>query len=200
MAPKRKAPRQKKAAIDSVAQVAMETASASLKIECRGDGVVVVESGVKKIEQMAALDIAQLNSLNLPLPPPVIKPGERGLGLGSELTRPLHGSALLEELSRMRQEKSVPLVLVAVVFGSRASDHWSLLLRQVPDGPGAGLQDESLRRPQTGHLLRQPVLQGDSGQRSWNEAFGAAVPVPSGSVQFVTQNLQPAPTPSQIRS
>ena len=76
------------------------------------DGVVVVESGVKKIEQMAALDIAQLNSLNLPLPPPVIKPGERGLGLGSELTRPLHGNALLEELSKMRQEKYVLLLVV----------------------------------------------------------------------------------------
>lgn len=139
MAPKRKAPRQKKAAIDSVAQVAMETASASLKIESRGDGVVVVEGGVKKIEQMAALDIAQLNSLNLPLPPPIIKPGERGLGLGSELTRPLHGSALLEELSRMRQEKSVPLVLVAVLFGSRVSDDSCLLLRQVPDGLGVGV-------------------------------------------------------------
>ncbi|XP_069572810.1 kelch-like protein 31 [Brachyistius frenatus] len=105
MAPKKKASRQKKAAVENVAQVAMETASAQLKVESRGDGVVVVESGVKMIEQMAALDIAQLNSLNLPLPPPVIKPGERGFGLGSELTRPLHGNALLEELSKMRQEK-----------------------------------------------------------------------------------------------
>lgn len=102
MAPKKKAPRQRKPA----EPVAVETASpVLLKVESRGDGVVVVEAGVKKIEQMAALDIAQLNSLNLPLPPPVIKPGERGLGLGSELTRPLHGSALLEELSKMRQEK-----------------------------------------------------------------------------------------------
>lgn len=107
MAPKKKAPRQKKPTIDFVAQVAIETASASMKIESRGDGVVVVESGVKKIEQMAALDIAQLNSLNLPLPPPIIRPGERGFGLGSELTRPLHGNALLEELSKMRQEKLV---------------------------------------------------------------------------------------------
>ncbi|XP_028317700.1 kelch-like protein 31 [Gouania willdenowi] len=105
MAPKKKAPRQKKAAVEAITQVAMETASSQLKVESLGDGVVVVQNGVKKIEQMAALDIAQLNSLNLPLPPPVIKPGERGLGLGSELTRPLHGNALLEELSKMRQEK-----------------------------------------------------------------------------------------------
>lgn len=104
MAPKKKASRQKKPAVETVSQVAIE-AQAPLKVESRGDGVVVVESGVKKIEQMAALDIAKLNSLNLPLPPPIIKPGERGLGLGSELTRPLHGNALLEELSKMRQEK-----------------------------------------------------------------------------------------------
>lgn len=104
MAPKKKAPRQKKPAVETISQVPVE-APAPLKVESRGDGVVVVESGVKKIEQMAALDIAQLNSLNLPLPPPIIKPGERGLGLGSELTRPLHGNALLEELSKMRQEK-----------------------------------------------------------------------------------------------
>ncbi|XP_061903346.1 kelch-like protein 31 [Entelurus aequoreus] len=105
MAPKKKASRQKKVTPDTVSQVAMETTPVLLKVERRGDGVVVVESAAKKIEQMAALDIAQLNSLNLPLPPPVIKPGERGLGLGSELTRPLHGNALLEELSKMRQEK-----------------------------------------------------------------------------------------------
>lgn len=105
MAPKKKAPRQKKATVDAMSPVVMETAPTPLKVENRGDGVVVMESGVRKIEQMAALDIAQLNSLNLPLPPPVIKPGERGLGLGSELTRPLHGNALLEELSKMRQEK-----------------------------------------------------------------------------------------------
>lgn len=105
MAPKKKAVRQKKPGVETIPQVAMETASTQLKVESLGDGVVVVEGGVKKIEQMAALDIAQLNSLNLPLPPPVIKPGERGLGLGSELTRPMHGNALLEELSKMRQEK-----------------------------------------------------------------------------------------------
>lgn len=105
MAPKKKASRQKKPAVETISQVAVETTPVPLKVESRGDGVVVVETGVKKIEQMAALDIAQLNSLNLPLPPPVIKPGERGLGLGSELTRPLHGNALLEELSKMRQEK-----------------------------------------------------------------------------------------------
>ncbi|KAF1381931.1 hypothetical protein PFLUV_G00159130 [Perca fluviatilis] len=105
MAPKKKASRQKKPAAETTPQVAMETLPIQLKVESRGDGVVVVEGGMKKIEQMAALDIAQLNSLNLPLPPPVIKPGERGLGLGSELTRPLHGNALLEELSKMRQEK-----------------------------------------------------------------------------------------------
>ncbi|XP_034016421.1 kelch-like protein 31 [Thalassophryne amazonica] len=105
MPPKKKASRQKKAAVDAISEVVMETTPVPLTVESRGDGVVVVESGVKKIEQMAALDIAQLNSLNLPLPPPVIKPGERGLGLGSELTRPLHGNSLLEELSKMRQEK-----------------------------------------------------------------------------------------------
>lgn len=105
MAPKKKALRQKKLAADSTEN--METSSLPVKVESRGDGVVVVETGVKKIEQIAALDIAKLNSLNLPLPPPVIKPGERGLGLGSELTRPLHGNALLEELSKMRQEKLV---------------------------------------------------------------------------------------------
>uniref|UniRef100_A0A147B3V9 Kelch 31-like protein n=1 Tax=Fundulus heteroclitus TaxID=8078 RepID=A0A147B3V9_FUNHE len=103
MAPKKKALRQRKPAADAVSD--METSSLPLKVESRGDGVVVVETAAKKIEQIAALDIAQLNSLNLPLPPPVIKPGERGLGLGSELTRPLHGNALLEELSKMRQEK-----------------------------------------------------------------------------------------------
>ncbi|KAM4549913.1 kelch-like protein 31 [Fundulus diaphanus] len=103
MAPKKKALRQKKPAADTIND--METSSLPLKVESRGDGVVVVETVAKKIEQIAALDIAQLNSLNLPLPPPVIKPGERGLGLGSELTRPLHGNALLEELSKMRQEK-----------------------------------------------------------------------------------------------
>lgn len=107
MAPKKKASRQKKPAVDTISPTPIETSTVSLKVESRGDGVVVVETGVKKIEQMAALDIAQLNSLNLPLPPPVIKPGERGLGLGSELTRPLHGNALLEELSKMRQEKLV---------------------------------------------------------------------------------------------
>ncbi|RVE66761.1 hypothetical protein OJAV_G00110550 [Oryzias javanicus] len=105
MAPKKKAPRPKKAAEEGITQAAVETSSIPLKVESRGDGVVVVESSVKKIEQMAALDIAQLNSLNLQLPPPAIKPGERGFGLGSELTRPLHGNALLEELSKMRQEK-----------------------------------------------------------------------------------------------
>ncbi|XP_005802924.2 kelch-like protein 31 [Xiphophorus maculatus] len=101
MAPKKKAVRQRKPATDAI----MDPSSLPVKVESRGDGVVVVEAAVKKIEQIAALDIAQLNSLNLPLPPPVIKPGERGLGLGSELTRPLHGNALLDELSKMRQEK-----------------------------------------------------------------------------------------------
>ncbi|XP_030645302.1 kelch-like protein 31 [Chanos chanos] len=88
MAPKKKATRQRKAEVEA-AQVENE---------------VVVSEGVKKLEM--PLNIEQLNRLNgLPLPPPIIRPGERGLGLGSELTRPLHGSALLEELSRMRQER-----------------------------------------------------------------------------------------------
>lgn len=104
MAPKKKASRPKKVAVETITQVAVETTT-SLTVESRGDGVVVVDSGSKKIEQMAALDIVQLNSLNLPLPPPIIKPGEKGLGLGCELTRPMHGNALLEELSKMRQER-----------------------------------------------------------------------------------------------
>uniref|UniRef100_A0A8C9V8D5 Kelch-like family member 43 n=1 Tax=Scleropages formosus TaxID=113540 RepID=A0A8C9V8D5_SCLFO len=92
MAPKKKAARQRKAMEATVVD----------------DGVAVVR-GAKKIEE-AALDIEKLNRLNgLPLPPAVVKPGERALGLalgrGSELTRPQHGAALLEELSRMRQER-----------------------------------------------------------------------------------------------
>ncbi|KAG7457954.1 hypothetical protein MATL_G00232790 [Megalops atlanticus] len=87
MAPKKKAPRQKKAVLETT--------------EVEG-GVRVVE-GVKKIE---GLDVEQLNRLNgLPLALPIPAPGVKGLGLGSELTRPLHGTALLEELSRMRQER-----------------------------------------------------------------------------------------------
>ncbi|XP_046875063.1 kelch-like protein 31 [Hypomesus transpacificus] len=92
MAPKKKAVRQKK--------MTLETA----QLEVSSAEVVVVE-GMKKIEQVAALDIAQINLKYIPLPPPIIKPGEKGLGLGSELTRPLHGNALLEELSKMRQER-----------------------------------------------------------------------------------------------
>lgn len=91
MAPKKKATRQKKTAVETVGA---------------GSAVKVVESD-KKIEE-AALDIEQLNRLNgLPLPPPVTNPGEKvlSLGRGTELTRPFHGSALLEELSRMRQER-----------------------------------------------------------------------------------------------
>lgn len=88
MAPKKKAARQKK--------VELET-------RVMEGGVVVVE-GVKKIGE--ALNIEQLNRMNgLPLSLPIPAPGVKGLGLGSELTRPLHGSALLEELSRMRQER-----------------------------------------------------------------------------------------------
>uniref|UniRef100_A0A3P9KRA5 Kelch-like family member 43 n=1 Tax=Oryzias latipes TaxID=8090 RepID=A0A3P9KRA5_ORYLA len=129
MAPKKKAPRPKKAAEDTITQVAMETSSVALKVESRGDGVVVVESGVKKIEQMAALDIAQLNSLNLQLPPPAIKPGERGFGLGSELTRPLHGNALLEELSKMRQEKF--LTDLELACKSKAFDVHKLVISSI---------------------------------------------------------------------
>lgn len=146
MAPKKKSSRPKKPTADTVSQAPAETLSVPLKVESRGDGVVVVETGVRKIEQMAALDIAQLNSLNLPLPPPVIKPGERGLGLGSELTRPLHGSALLEELSKMRQEKSV-LRLREQVGGRVAEQSFlnnEIFPVQVPDGPGIGLQDQVL--------------------------------------------------------
>ncbi|XP_034150706.1 kelch-like protein 31 [Esox lucius] len=96
MPPKKKANRTKKVAMEPVVSQ-MTTVTTQM-----AGGVVVLE-GVKKIDEMAALDMVQLN--NLPLPPPVIKPGERGLGLGCELTRPLHGNALLEELSRMRQER-----------------------------------------------------------------------------------------------
>ncbi|KTG45672.1 hypothetical protein cypCar_00000668 [Cyprinus carpio] len=89
MAPKKKSPRPKK------------SISEPTTVESR---VAVPEPGVKKLE--GPLNVEQLNRLNgVPLPPPVIRPGERGFGLGSELTRPLHGSALLEELSRMRQER-----------------------------------------------------------------------------------------------
>lgn len=88
MAPKKKAPRPKK----------------SPELTTVESGVVVPEPGVKKLE--LPLNIEQLNRLNgVPLPPPVIRPGEKGFGLGTELTRPLHGSAMLEELSRMRQER-----------------------------------------------------------------------------------------------
>ncbi|KAM9415089.1 kelch-like protein 31 isoform 1-T2 [Salvelinus alpinus] len=98
MAPKKKVNHTKKIAMEPVV-----TQVTTVTTQMAG-GVVVVE-GVKKIEEMAALDIVQLNHLNLPLPPPIIKPGEKGLGLGCEVTRPLHGNALLEELSRMRQER-----------------------------------------------------------------------------------------------
>ncbi|XP_068603042.1 kelch-like protein 31 [Brachionichthys hirsutus] len=129
MAPKKKASRQKKTTMETVPQVHTETPPVQLKTESRGDGVVVVETAVKKIEQMAALDIAQLNSLNFPLPPPVIKPGERGLGLGSELTRPLHGNALLEELSKMRQEKF--LTDLELACKTKAFDVHKLVLSSV---------------------------------------------------------------------
>lgn len=67
-------------------------------------GVLVPEPNIKKLE--VPINVDYLNRLNwVPLPPPIIQPGERGFGLGSELIRPLHGSALLEELSRMRQER-----------------------------------------------------------------------------------------------
>ncbi|XP_029513921.1 kelch-like protein 31 [Oncorhynchus nerka] len=98
MAPKKKANRTKKITPEPVVPP-VTTVTTQM-----AGGVVVVE-GVKKIEEMAALDIVQLNHFNLPLPPPVIKPGEKGLGLGCEVTRPLHGNALLEEVSRMRQER-----------------------------------------------------------------------------------------------
>lgn len=88
MAPKKKAPHPKKTT----------TEPAQLETE-----VVVPETGVKKLEM--PLSIEQLNRLNEMTLPPVIRPGERGFGLGGEMTRPLHGSALLEELSRMRQER-----------------------------------------------------------------------------------------------
>ncbi|KAJ8268200.1 hypothetical protein COCON_G00133720 [Conger conger] len=88
MAPKKKAARQKKVELETTVM----------------EGGVVIVEGVKKIGE--ALNIEQLNRMNgLPLSLPIPAPGVKGLGLGSELTRPLHGSALLEELSRMRQER-----------------------------------------------------------------------------------------------
>ncbi|XP_028820681.1 kelch-like protein 31 [Denticeps clupeoides] len=94
MAPKKKGSRPKKPMMESTQVNEAVVVS---------PGVNVAE-GVKKIED--PLNIEHLNRLNgFPLPPPVIRPGEKGLGLGSELTRPHHGSALLEELSRMRQER-----------------------------------------------------------------------------------------------
>lgn len=87
MAPKKKLSRPKK----SLEPAQMES------------GVVVPETGVKKLEM--SLSIEQLNRLNGMSMTPMIRPGERGFGLGGEMTRPQHGSALLEELSRMRQER-----------------------------------------------------------------------------------------------
>lgn len=88
MAPKKKASRPKK------------TTPEPARLE---NEALVPETGVKKIEM--PLSIEQLNRLNGMTLPPLIRPGERGFGLGGEITRPLHGSALLEELSRMRQER-----------------------------------------------------------------------------------------------
>ncbi|XP_056438910.1 kelch-like protein 31 [Gadus chalcogrammus] len=134
MAPKKRASRQKKTPGDGdvspAPAVAVAMDASSLKVESRGDGVVVVmECGVKKIEQMAALDMVQLNSLNLPLLPPAVKPGERGLGLGCELTRPLHGNALLEELSKMRQERF--LTDLELACKSKAFDVHKLVISSV---------------------------------------------------------------------
>ncbi|XP_077446705.1 kelch-like protein 31 [Stigmatopora argus] len=103
MAPKKKASQARLKKASPGVPPSRDPAEPELKVERRGDGVVVVESPVMKIEQMAALDVARLDGLNWPLA--VLKPGERGLGLGSELTRPQHGNATLEELSKMRQEK-----------------------------------------------------------------------------------------------
>ncbi|XP_066531257.1 kelch-like protein 31 [Hoplias malabaricus] len=113
MAPKKKSSRPKKATPEPVA------------VE---SGVVVPEPGVKKLE--LPLNVEQMNRLNgIPLPPPVIRPGERGFGLGGELTRPLHGSALLEELSRMRQERF--LTDLELACKTKAFDVHKLVLSSV---------------------------------------------------------------------
>lgn len=111
MAPKKKAPRPKK------------TTPEPTQLE----SVVVPEPGVKKLEM--PLSIEQLNRLNGMAPPPVIRPGERGFGLGGEMTRPLHGSALLEELSRMRQERF--LTDLELACKSKAFDVHKLVMSSV---------------------------------------------------------------------
>ncbi|XP_059365502.1 kelch-like protein 31 [Carassius carassius] len=113
MAPKKKSPRPKKS-ISEPTTVESE--------------VVVPEPGVKKLE--LPFNVEQLNRLNgVPLPPPVIKAGEKGFGLGSELTRPLHGSALLEELSRMRQERF--LTDMEIACKTKAFDVHKLVISSV---------------------------------------------------------------------
>ncbi|KTG03400.1 hypothetical protein cypCar_00004248 [Cyprinus carpio] len=113
MAPKKKSPRPKKSIPEPTT------------VE---SGVVVPEPSVKKLE--LPFNVEQLNRLNgVPLPPPVIKPGEKGFGLGSELTRPLHGSALLEELSRMRQERF--LTDMEIACKTKAFDVHKLVISSV---------------------------------------------------------------------
>ncbi|MBN3312372.1 KLH31 protein, partial [Atractosteus spatula] len=83
MAPKKKAARQKKLAPEQ-------------------GSLPVVLGGDEKIEE-AALDIEKLNQLNGLLPEPGSLPSL--VSAGSEVSQPEHGAALLEELSRMRQER-----------------------------------------------------------------------------------------------
>lgn len=112
MAPKKKAARPKK------------TTPEPTQLD---SGVVVSETGVKKLEM--PLSIEQLNRLNGMSLTPVIRPGERGFGLGGEMTRPQHGSALLEELSRMRQERF--LTDLELACKSKAFDVHKLVMSSV---------------------------------------------------------------------
>ena len=128
MAPKKKASRQKKEGVPEPSEVVV-TISESTVLSSEG---VFVSEGVKKLE--APLNEEHLNCLNglplpLPLLPPIIRPGERGLGIGNELTRPLHGSAMLEELSRMRQERF--LTDMELACKSKAFDVHKLVLSSV---------------------------------------------------------------------
>ncbi|XP_062384993.1 kelch-like protein 31 [Sardina pilchardus] len=107
MAPKKKASRPKVEVVAPPPATENVVTSPESPVVLSSEGVVVCE-GVKKLE--APLNVEHLNRLNglplqLPFPPPILRPGERGLGIGNELTRPLHSAAMLEELSRMRQER-----------------------------------------------------------------------------------------------
>lgn len=145
MAPKKKSSRPKKATPEP-AQVE--------------SGVVVPEPGVKKLD--LPLNVEQLNRLNGIHLPPLIRPGERGFGLGGEVTRPLHGSALLEELSRMRQERF--LTDLELACKTKAFDVHKLVMSSVSQYLREVLaKDPGLKRlelPTISPLGKQPNLYG----------------------------------------